>query len=117
MLREIEKEVVLLDNQAFVPLQPPPVPESSVLQLYPNPGDNTAPVESSPPEPWHTGEQLMEVDLATGIGPSVTPAQAQRQPSPSPRVLKTIKKTEVEVLCHQHNPVSVRTYSCNLSRS
>ena len=107
VLREIEKEVVLLDNNAPAPVPPPPAPEPSVLQLYPNPGDNTAPVDSA-----LSGEQPMEVDPTGEGAPSALPAGAQRQhqPSPSPQVLKTIKKTEVEVLCHQHNPVSPHAF-------
>lgn len=58
----------------------------------------------------------MDVDPTNGVDPtapslSLQPssgAQTQgHQPSPSPQVLKLIRKTEVEVLCHQHNPVSL----------
>ncbi|KAI0366449.1 hypothetical protein BV20DRAFT_971775 [Pilatotrama ljubarskyi] len=95
VLREVEKEVVLLDNQATVP---PPAPTSS------------APPETAsiPIDPALAGEQPMDVDLGVvtlSEPPATQPQpQQQHQPSPSPQVLKRIKKTEVEVLCHQHNP-------------
>ncbi len=44
----------------------------------------------------------------------VDSAQTSSAP-PEPRVLKTIRKTEVELLCHQHNPV--RIASINLTSS
>ncbi|KAI0357046.1 hypothetical protein OH77DRAFT_1422521 [Trametes cingulata] len=96
VLREVEKEVVLLDSQGPVP---PPAPTPSA----PPDGD------SVPIDPALVGEQPMDVDPghATLSLPTTQPQPQQpqqHQPSPSPQVLKRIKKTEVEVLCHQHNP-------------
>ena len=75
------------------------------------------PAESiqSPPEPACsvTPAACIEVDASSSKPIQTDPMQADpsSQRSPSPRVLKTIKKTEVEVLCHQHNPVSSSFHS------
>ncbi|OSD00357.1 hypothetical protein PYCCODRAFT_1437481 [Trametes coccinea BRFM310] len=111
VLREVEKEVVLLDNHQ---------PSASELAPVSSAAPNIAPV---PIDPALMSEQPMDVDPSYGpdaAAPSVDAsltsstisvpqphagAQPQpHQPSPTPQVLKLIKKTEVEVLCHQHNP-------------
>ncbi|KAH9895782.1 hypothetical protein C8Q73DRAFT_689416 [Cubamyces lactineus] len=102
VLREIEKEVILLDNPAT---HAPAATSSSFLSA---PMDLT----SSCIDPMLLGEQPMDVDpsnCADRTAPSsvLQPSSAVtqgHQPSPSPQVLKLIKKIEVEVLCHQHNP-------------
>jgi hypothetical protein len=72
VVREVEKDVVLLDHPLEItPLHPVPVV---------GPGDTLPPPSSDPPEAI------------------AHPCQ--------PRVLKVIKKVEVQVLCNQHNPVS-----------
>ncbi|GLB42769.1 putative jmjN domain containing protein [Lyophyllum shimeji] len=74
VVREVEKEVVLLE-----PLTPAP----------------TTLVTPAPPD-------AMQVD-AGAAHPDVNGMATD--PSPSSRVLKVIKKHEVQVLCSQHNPV------------
>ncbi|KAI0325141.1 hypothetical protein GY45DRAFT_1356889 [Cubamyces sp. BRFM 1775] len=90
VLREIEKEVILLDN---------PATHGSAASLC--------------IDPMLMGEQPMDVDPSNSVDhaalflssqPSSAVHAPGHQPSPSPQVLKLIKKTEVEVLCHQHNP-------------
>ncbi|KAL1942341.1 hypothetical protein VTO73DRAFT_6405 [Trametes versicolor] len=112
VLREVEKEVVLLDGQAPAPA-PTPAPAS-----VPTPTPTPAPTFSAPDETIYVpidpalAEQPMDMDVdpritasvATASEPGAEPQDPQHQPSPSPQVLKRIKKTEVEVLCHQHNP-------------
>ncbi|KAJ2986290.1 hypothetical protein NUW54_g9828 [Trametes sanguinea] len=115
ILREVEKEVVLLDNQASAS-DPTPEPVSSA----------TPTMAAVPIDPALMGDQPMDVDpsyapdaAAPSVDGPLTSSStasvpqphigAQPQPhqaSPTPQVLKLIKKTEVEVLCHQHNPVS-----------
>ncbi|KAI8977854.1 hypothetical protein BD414DRAFT_157532 [Trametes punicea] len=99
VLREVEKEVVLLDSQAAASIS---APAPSAPEDMP----------SISVDPALTGEQPMAVDQDALNNPSslsvpqplaVTEAQSY-QSSPSPQVLKVVKKTEVEVLCHQHNP-------------
>lgn len=68
MLREVEKEVILVD------LQP-------VSSRIPRPSEG-------PP-----GEFVAQ--------------DAQPTADTEPRVLKTIKKNEVQLLCNQHNPVRI----------
>ncbi|KAI0641835.1 hypothetical protein C8Q79DRAFT_299359 [Trametes meyenii] len=108
VVREVEKEVVLLDNKphaaAPTPTATPPAPTPAPEPPAPNPVDPA----SVPIDPALTGEHPMDVDPSIVAVPSVPFAQPegqqQRQPWPSAQVLKVIKKTEVEVLCHQHNP-------------
>lgn len=94
VVREVEKEVVLLDSPTLVPPPPPPPP---ILLLHPHTvqehgNEQAQPMQVDPttPAPLSSGSQVETLEL---------------QASPSPQVLKTIKKMEVEVLCHQHNPV------------
>lgn len=47
--------------------------------------------------------------------PTSSAQTEQTEDPPEPRVLKSIRKTEVELLCHQHNPV--RIASINLTSS
>jgi hypothetical protein len=78
VLREVEKEVVLLDPGTSAPINPPP--------------------ESTNPVGHPAGENGMNVhatQLTSGVENS----------APAARVLKVIKKVEVQVLCTQHNPV------------
>lgn len=77
VLREVEKEVVLLDPGTSNP------PETPMHIDPPLPGDDGAVAAHVAPVP----------------GPIDEPADI------SSRVLKVIKKVEVEVLCSQHNPV------------
>ncbi|RDX44633.1 hypothetical protein OH76DRAFT_1408862 [Lentinus brumalis] len=93
VVREVEKEVVLLDSPTLVPPPPPPPP---ILLLHPHAAqehgnEQAQPMQVDPttPAPLSSGSQVETLEL---------------QASPSPQVLKTIKKMEVEVLCHQHNP-------------
>ncbi|KAI0667355.1 hypothetical protein C8Q78DRAFT_1147524 [Trametes maxima] len=111
VLREVEKEVVLLDNKPHTPTltaAPTPTPALTSAPAPAPPAPILAGPASIPIDPALTGEHLMDVDPSTIAAPSVPPAQLEGQPqhqsSPSPQVLKVIKKTEVEVLCHQHNP-------------
>ncbi|KAI0819764.1 hypothetical protein BC628DRAFT_1400914 [Trametes gibbosa] len=99
VLREVEKEVVWLESQ-------PPAPSHTPAPTCAAPSEGIS--ASFDPS---VAEHSMDVDIdPILLGPVTTttsePVQgvAQHQPSPSPQVLKTIKKTEVEVLCHQHNP-------------
>ncbi|KAI0696985.1 hypothetical protein C8T65DRAFT_662929 [Cerioporus squamosus] len=100
VVREVEKEVVLLDSQAVVPAPPPPPP---ILLLHPH---STQAQDPAIPAAAYGSEQAqrMEVDStpAAPLGSESQVDTAER--AASPRVLKTIRKTEVEVLCHQHNP-------------
>ncbi|RPD58315.1 hypothetical protein L226DRAFT_536736 [Lentinus tigrinus ALCF2SS1-7] len=100
VVREVEKEVVLLDSQPSAPAAPPP-PPPPVLLLHPDSAHMQAPVTPAYVNGVE-GAQPMEVD-PTAPAPT-GPEAVERYTSPSPRVLKTIRKTEVEVLCHQHNP-------------
>ena len=108
VLREVEKEVILVDNQPprRQPTPPPPPPAPGILILHPD-CQPRSPVPSGPPGAT-AGDQPMEVDPARI-------ASASNDHPPEPRVLKTIRKTEVELLCHQHNPV--RIASINLTSS
>lgn len=78
VLREVEKEVILLDMQ----------PTSSHIP-YSSGGSSQS--EVTP------GELVAQVAQPTGDA--------------EPQVLKTIKKNEVQLLCNQHNPVSIRKRS------
>ncbi|EMD35808.1 hypothetical protein CERSUDRAFT_156544 [Gelatoporia subvermispora B] len=80
VVREVEKEVVLLDPQASATLPTPPKEMGEIPAA---------------------GEQPMDVD-----GTAQPPAQSSDStPDPAgPRVLKLIRKHEVQVLCPQHNP-------------
>jgi hypothetical protein len=80
VLREVEKEVVLLDQTS----------ESSKGNeiLEQTPSDASGMVSECTPH--------ASIDSLTS--PSVTRG---------PRVLKVIRKVEVQVLCNQHNPVSI----------
>lgn len=82
---EVEKEVVLLDSQ---PLPPhPPAAPAYAPSIYSSLGGD---------------HQPMDVDLA------LQPTPHPPSESPAPQVLKMIKKLDVQVLCHQHNPVRLR---------
>ncbi|EJF57709.1 hypothetical protein DICSQDRAFT_111328 [Dichomitus squalens LYAD-421 SS1] len=106
VLREVEKEVILLDNQPPIrqPTPPPPPPGPGVLVLHPGHA-------SVVPQPSHTpaGDQPMQVDPHVPFhdGGKEDGPSAQREETPSPQVLKTIRKMEVELLCHQHNPATL----------
>ena len=80
VLREVEKEVVLLDQIVEASNM---VPESREMPTDPS---------SIGPEhaPHQTGDSLTAVS--------------------GPRVLKVIRKAEVQVLCNQHNPVRSNHY-------
>ncbi|KAI0631611.1 hypothetical protein C8Q77DRAFT_1159385 [Trametes polyzona] len=122
VLREVEKEVVLLDGNQAPAATPAPTPASE-----PAPTTLSAPLSeaasSSPADAGLATGQPMDVDpamltvarpVAMSSEPlpaefqsqseAQPPQQPQYQHSPSPQVLKRIRKTEVEVLCHQHNP-------------
>ncbi|OCH87758.1 hypothetical protein OBBRIDRAFT_759285 [Obba rivulosa] len=82
IVREVEKEVVLLDPQAPASL---PIP----------------PTDLTPGAVSSTGEQPMDVDRV------LQPPAQSSVPTPEPtepRILKVIRKHEVQVLCPQHNP-------------
>ncbi|KAI0776874.1 hypothetical protein BD413DRAFT_610467 [Trametes elegans] len=108
VLREVEKEVVLLDSQSSANNAQPP--QSTTLPAYSMPSDPSG-VDSTSDciDPALIAEEhTMDIDsYAMHPAPSMSPQsqmERQYQGSPSPQVLKVIKKTEVEVLCHQHNP-------------
>ncbi|TFY57769.1 hypothetical protein EVJ58_g6826, partial [Rhodofomes roseus] len=79
-VREVEKEVVLLDSRQPNAVNiPPGAPSTGVAGT----------------------EQAMPIDPSLTIASALaTPSFAQSEP----RVLKLIKKIEVQVLCPQHNP-------------
>jgi PHD-zinc-finger like domain/JmjC domain, hydroxylase len=82
VLKEVEKEVVLLD------------PAMGVTP--------TAPIDQ------------MQVDLDTRpVDPTVM--NAELSSPPTSRVIKVIKKLEIQVLCTQHNPVGVKSVLCPMS--
>ncbi|EPQ53152.1 JmjC-domain-containing protein [Gloeophyllum trabeum ATCC 11539] len=93
LLREVEKEVVLIDPSINAqPLQHPAVP--SHVPSYPL-ADKASHLIQRP--------DAMQVDSSAmpqpcGAVAPVPPSEA------APRVLKIIKKTEVQCLCPQHNP-------------
>ena len=102
VVKEVEKEVVLLDSQTLAQA-PPPRPPPPILLLHPDVAQIQASIASAPMQGIeHSGPIEVDSDVAPAPPDPVT---VERQASPSPRVLKTIRKTEVEVLCHQHNPV------------
>ncbi|OBZ73253.1 Lysine-specific demethylase 4D [Grifola frondosa] len=82
VLREVEKEVVLLDAQGVLPAS--------------NEFDDMAVNPNGVPQ-----ENIMDVDHAVHVVGAPDTVHAQ---SPGPRVLKLIRKLEVQVLCMQHNP-------------
>ena len=92
---------MLVDNQ---PVQPPPsvsepLNDPGILILRPD--QSTIPSTQPLSE---NSEQPMEVDSIV-TAPALAPVQSQHQPSLSPQILKTIKKLDIELLCHPHNPV------------
>ncbi|KAF8639027.1 hypothetical protein AX17_001779 [Amanita inopinata Kibby_2008] len=86
VLREVEKEVVLVD----------PTNGNSQVDLHPMQVDG-APLEQS---------SSTTVD-ATIIAPEQQPLV------PASRVLKVVKKQEVEILCTQHNPIVAAAKKAN----
>ncbi|KAI0942406.1 hypothetical protein AcW1_003047 [Taiwanofungus camphoratus] len=82
ILREVEKEVVLLDPQG-----------TSAVSDSSNESAVTAACDGQ--------GRLMDVDTATQ---STSVPTANGVDSVGPRVLKLIRKVEVQVLCSQHNP-------------
>lgn len=128
VIQEVEKDVIILDHHVGAPSPPPPPPPPRLPSPSSNPYlhlfslTKAAATPLSVPPPTEKPQQSMDVDdvqppLAQSCSvPSVTipsanlpgpPIEQPHQPSssPQPQVLKIIKKTEVEVLCHQHNPV------------
>ena len=51
----------------------------------------------------------MEVDSQVHV-PALPEVEQPRALTPEPQVVKTIRKTEVELLCNQHNPVRIRHF-------
>ncbi|PIL32652.1 transcription factor [Ganoderma sinense ZZ0214-1] len=100
VLREVEKEVILVDNQPprRQPTPPPPPPAPGILILHPD--HQPRPPTPAGPSGVAAGDHPMDVDpVHTSSAPTEDP--------PEPRVLKSIRKTEVELLCHQHNPATL----------
>ncbi|KAI0687828.1 hypothetical protein BC835DRAFT_1419662 [Cytidiella melzeri] len=81
VVREMEKEVVLIESQSQVAATPP------ALDCGPS---STAPT--------------VGVGIEMRVDGSQPHASQPVQPTSEPQVLKLIKKLEVEVLCPQHNP-------------
>lgn len=90
VLREVEKEVVLTDPQeATADTLPEAAPSSAVVEPFDN--------FYAMPVPMIVDElQPFELSISPATGPAGTPG---------PRVLKVVRKSEVQVLCPQHNPV------------
>ncbi|KAF8576317.1 hypothetical protein K439DRAFT_676101 [Ramaria rubella] len=114
VLEEVEKEVVLVDEvQAALPV-PAPTPTPA-----------HAPVPKSlPPPMMATTTNAMDVDAnqvpllpsASAVPPIQAPISGVPPPTApptGPRVIKTIKKDLVEVLCSQHNPVIIAQKKAN----
>ncbi|KAG6372655.1 JmjC domain, hydroxylase-domain-containing protein [Boletus reticuloceps] len=78
LLREVEKEVILIDMQ----------PASSHIP--------------------HTAGEPSQSEATAGLF-----VAHAAQPDAEPRVLKTIKKNEVQVLCNQHNPAVAAAKKAN----
>lgn len=121
VVREVEKEVVLMDPQEPAAASLPEAPSFDALAdgmslqaSLPDAISHEAPraenctfSESSAipqhsdthdaPVPMMVDEPLQSSELV-----QVVPSA-----SPEPRVLKTVRKTEVQVLCPQHNPVRI----------
>ena len=95
ILREVEKEVVLVDSAVEAPPEDP-----SAMQI------DTGFVE--------------QVDMAALFGEApmisgqLVGVVSELSQSSDSRVLKVIKKQEVEILCTQHNPV--RIFHCYVNR-
>lgn len=87
IVREVEKEVVLIDSSPMPPAAPHP------MNVYPSGVHSMA-----------EGGYGMPMGAAPPMASLPMPME-YRQPTPEPRVLRNIKKLEVEVLCSQHNPV------------
>lgn len=66
-----------------------------------------------PPQPVTPTPTIEPNSLAAAITGD-TQMDVDRTQAPEPQVLKLIKKLEVQVLCQQHNPVSVAPYSVTL---
>ncbi|KAM5532458.1 hypothetical protein V8D89_013874 [Ganoderma adspersum] len=100
VLREVEKEVILVDNQPprRQPTPPPPPPAPGILILHP--AHQPRPPAPIGPSGAAAGDHPMDVD-------PVHTSSARTEDPPEPRVLKSIRKTEVELLCHQHNPATL----------
>ncbi|KAI1789319.1 hypothetical protein LXA43DRAFT_1021605 [Ganoderma leucocontextum] len=109
VLREVEKEVILVDNEPprRQPTPPPPPPGPGILILHPD----CQPRVPAPtgPSGITAGDPPMDVDLvpASSAREPVQTASAQSKDPPEPQVIKTIRKIEVELLCHQHNPATL----------
>ncbi|KAH9939681.1 uncharacterized protein BXZ73DRAFT_43542 [Epithele typhae] len=99
VLREVEKEVVAVDNQTMAPPALSSQPTSDpVLMLHP--GSTSAAASSSSsfiPTPPSAEQQPMDVD--GNCSQPLLPSPDEPEPAP-----RTIKKAEFELLCHQHNP-------------
>ena len=95
VLSEVEKEVVLMDPQDTAGVVAPAT-SSNLEKTDQGSCLEVAPVAMALDEPL-TVSLPME---------SAEPSPVQPPSSPEPRVLKVIRKTEVKVLCSQHNPVS-----------
>ena len=113
VLEDIEKEVVLLEPEIAAPISHSPstvgtVDGMNVDQIQPSTGIPTAPQSTSAAT---NADVQISVTHSAGIPGSTTQqpiASSSSIPTPrreGPRVLKTIKKLLVEVLCSQHNPV------------
>ncbi|KAI0340988.1 hypothetical protein BDW22DRAFT_1378501 [Trametopsis cervina] len=87
VVREVEKEVILIDDQPQPSTPAPPPPLDTVF---------SSELDLMVAEPG-----LMDVEMPQDVSQVTAPVL---DTSPEPKVLKRIKKTEVEVLCSQHNP-------------
>lgn len=63
-----------------------------------------------PPQPVTPTRNTGPDPLAAAVDGD-TQMNVDRTQAPEPQVLKLIKKLEVQVLCQQHNPVSIMPYS------
>ncbi|PCH34711.1 hypothetical protein WOLCODRAFT_106433 [Wolfiporia cocos MD-104 SS10] len=83
-LREVEKEVVLLDPQGTTAASKPP--EDMAITVPASGAGDRMPMDA-------------EHNLVLSSAPGADGVDAE-----GPRVLKVVKKVEVQVLCSQHNP-------------
>lgn len=89
ILQEVEKEVVLLD-------------QNDRPGTYQNPTESLPNMTSDDPIAF---EPVVDAISATEMSLDVTHASSGSPNIDGSRVLKVIKKLEVQVLCPQHNPV------------
>jgi hypothetical protein len=114
VLEDIEKEVVLVEPEVTAPplLQPPMSATSNEKAIdLDQPASNLlfSSQQPLPPADSEVPAYMQQLDMlgSTSLQPKA-PLSSQppvSMPLLKPKVIKTIKKLLVEVLCSQHNPV------------